>query len=75
MMKEFYRSPNGDRWLLYRDIHGGSLFVRHEANAASGGHTTDLDIGNFLAHLPRHPEHDALLRLIRTLVEGTIEPG
>jgi hypothetical protein len=75
MMKEFYRSPNGDRWLLCRDVHDGSLFVRHEANAASGGHTTDVNIGNFLSRLPRHPEHDALLRLIGTLVEGSVEPG
>jgi hypothetical protein len=74
-MREFYRSPNGDRWLLYRDIQSGGLLVRHEANAASGGHTTDLDIGNFLSCLPRHPEHDALLRLIGTLTEGGIEPG
>src|SRR3954470_87880 len=74
-MKEFYSSPNGDRWLLCRDVQSDSLFVRHEANAASGGHTTDVDIGNFLSCLPRHPEHDALLRLMGTLVEGSVEPG
>jgi len=74
-MKEFYSSPNGDRWLLCRDVHDSSLFVRHEANAASGGYTSDIDIGNFLTRSPRHPEHDALLRLIGTLVEGSVEPG
>jgi hypothetical protein len=74
-MKEFYRSSNGDRWLLCRNVQSGSLFVRHQANVASGGHTTDLDIENFLTCSPRHPEHDALLRLIGTLVEGSIKPG
>src|SRR5215208_5684576 len=57
----------------YRDIESGGLFVRHEANAASGGYTTDVDIRDFLTRLPRHPEHDALLRLIGTLVEGGIK--
>jgi len=74
-MKEFYRSPNGDRWLLARDMQTGSLFVRHEANPASGGYTSDLDIGSFLSQSPRHPQHDALLRLIGTVVEGSVEPG
>lgn len=73
-MKEFYRSSNGDRWLLYRDVQSGGLFVRHEANAASGGYTTDVDVGNFLTRSPRHPEHDALLRLIGTLIAGGVEP-
>jgi len=36
---------------------------------------TDLDIENFLTCSPRHPEHDALLRLIGTLVEGGVEPS
>jgi hypothetical protein len=74
-MKEFYRSSNGDHWLLWHDVQSGGLFVRHEANAASGGYTTDVDIENFITHSPRHPEHDALLRLIRTLAEGSVEPG
>jgi hypothetical protein len=75
VMKEFYSSPNGDRWLLCRDVHDGSLFVRHEANAASGGYTSDIEIGDFLVRSPRHPEHDALLRLIGTLIEGSVEPS
>lgn len=72
-MKEFYLSSNRDRWLLCRDVQSGSLFVRHQANAASGGHTTDIDIANFLSCLPRHPEHFALLRLVGTLIEGSAE--
>jgi hypothetical protein len=65
--RELYSSPNGDRWLLGCDPTG-RVFVRHEANAASGGQVTDLDIGAFLSRGPRHPEHQALLRLIATLV-------
>ena len=44
------------------------------SNRTSFGHLTDVDIGNFLVRLPRHPEHDALLRLIGTLIEGSVDP-
>jgi hypothetical protein len=71
--KEIYRSPNGDCWLLGRDPESGSLFVRHEANAASGGYSSDMELGEFLARSPRHPEHDALLRLIGTLLNDSTE--
>src|SRR5690349_13055114 len=33
-----YRSPNGDSWFLARDPATGAAFVRHHANAPSGGH-------------------------------------
>ena len=73
-MKEFYRSSNGDHWLLCRDVQSGTLFVRHQANATSGGLTTDIGIGYFLTCSPQHPEHDALLKLIGTLVEDSVKP-
>ena len=65
-----YSSPNGDRWLLGRDPATGDVFVRHEANVPSGGNRTDIDIGEFLSSGQRNPEHQALLRLIGTLVEN-----
>ena len=65
-----YSSPNGDRWLLRRDPATGDAFVRHEANIPSGGKRTDIDIGEFLSGGQRNPEHQALLRLIGTLVEN-----
>ena len=65
-----YNSPNGDRWLLKRDPASGDVFVRHEANVPSGGKRTDIDIGEFLSSGQRNPEHQALLRLIGTLVEN-----
>jgi len=63
-------SSNGDRWLLRRDPANGDVFVRHEANVPSGGKRTDIDIGEFLSRGQRNPEHQALLRLIGTLVEN-----
>jgi hypothetical protein len=60
---QLYRSPNGDTWFLARDPETGSAFVRHQANAPSGGQVTDIEISAFLGG-PRNPEHEALLRLI-----------
>jgi hypothetical protein len=67
-MRELYGSPNGDRWHLARDPATERVFVRHEANAPSGGQVTDIDIGTFVSRGPHNPEHRALLRLIATLV-------
>ena len=61
--RQLYRSPNGDTWFLARDPATGSAFVRHQANAPSGGQVTDIDLGAFLSG-PGSPEHEALLRLI-----------
>src|SRR5262249_26468790 len=68
--RELYSSPHGDRWFLRRDPATGSVFIRHEANAPSGGHATEMDIATFLSGGPRNPEHQALLQLIGTLVES-----
>lgn len=67
--RELYRSPNGDAWFLTRDPANGHAVVIHEANAPSGGHISQIEIGAFLSHGARGPEHQALLRLIGTLVE------
>ena len=68
--KELYRSPNGDRWSLIRDPALGRVFVRHEPNASSGGRASDIGVGDFLLRGGHGPEHQALLRLIGTLVVG-----
>jgi hypothetical protein len=62
-MRQLYRSQNGDSWFLARDPATGTAFVRHQANAPSGGHVTDIELGAFLSG-PQNPEHEALLRLI-----------
>jgi hypothetical protein len=66
--RELYCSPNGDRWFLARDFATGNVFIRHEANIPSGGRVTEIDIGTFLDGGERHPEHQALLRLLGTLL-------
>ena len=71
--RELYRSSNGDRWFLAREPETGRLFVRHEANFPSGGQVTDIDVGAFLGEGRHHPEHQALLHLIGTLVDGDPE--
>jgi hypothetical protein len=68
--RELYSSPNGDKWFLSVTPDTGIVFIRHEANVPSGGHVTEMDIGTFLSGGPRNPEHQALLHLIGTLVEG-----
>jgi hypothetical protein len=61
--RQLYRSPNGDSWSLARDPATGTAFVRHQANAPSGGQVTDIELAAFLSG-PRNPEHEALLRVI-----------
>jgi hypothetical protein len=68
--RRLYRSANGDTWSLAREPATGGVFVRHEANPASGGQVTDMDLGAFLGTDEQHPEHEALCRLIGTLVES-----
>ena len=68
--RELHRSPNGDRWSLVRAPASGRVFVRHEPNVSSGGRASDIGIGDFLLRGGHGPEHQELLRLIGTLVEG-----
>ena len=65
--RKLYSSPNGDRWYLMRD-GSGEVFIRHEANAASGGQVEHFEIGAFLSR-GSGPEQQELIRLIGTLVE------
>jgi hypothetical protein len=61
-------------WFLGRDPATGLAFVRHEANTPSGGQVTNMDIGTFLSE-PRHPQHEALLRLIGGLIPDRRQTG
>ena len=65
--RKLFESENGDRWYLIREP-GGAVFVRHEANLASGGHVAHLEVAAFLAS-GAGPEQQELLRWIGTLVE------
>jgi hypothetical protein len=68
--RKLYDSPNGDRWYLIREP-SGVMFVRHEANVASGGQVEHIALGEFLGR-GQGPEQQELVRLIGTLLE---EPG
>jgi hypothetical protein len=67
--RDFYRSSNGDRWQLVRDIDSGRSFVRHEPNLASGGRITETDVEEFLSRTGTSPENLALRALLRELGE------
>jgi hypothetical protein len=67
--REIYHSENGDRWLLCRD-DDGRVFVLHKANMSSGGAVTKIELGDFLGRGKAGPEHQALTRLIGSLVDG-----
>jgi hypothetical protein len=75
LSRQLYRSSNGDRWLLVREPATGRVFVRHEANLASGGQVADTEIGNFLTEGGAGPEKQELLRLIGSLVKDTEGPS
>jgi hypothetical protein len=67
--RELYRSPNGDTWFLAREPENGNAFIIHQPNAPSGGRLSPIELGAFLNTDIKGPEHQALLRLIGTLVE------
>jgi hypothetical protein len=67
--RELYRSPNGDTWYLGREPENGRAFVIHQPNSPSGGRLSHIELGEFLRGGAGGPEHQALLRLIGTLVD------
>lgn len=67
--RELYRSANGDTWFLGREPETGHAFVIHQPNAPSGGRLSPIGLETFLNAEPKGPEHQALLRLIGTLVD------
>jgi len=67
--RELYRSPNGDSWFLGREPRSGHAFVIHQPNAPSGGRLSPIELGEFLSTEGKGPQHQALLRLIGTLVD------
>jgi hypothetical protein len=67
--RELYRSPNGDGWFLGREPESGYAFVIHQPNGPSGGRLSHIELIDFLRGSSHGPEHQALLRLIGTLVD------
>jgi len=64
-----YQSSNGDAWVLTRGPASKPPAVKHEPNVSSGGQISYIDIGKFLRDGANGPEHQALLRLIGTLID------
>ena len=67
--RELYQSQNGDTWFLAREPTDGRAFIIHQPNAPSGGRISHIDLVTFLSNKADGSEHQALLRLIGTLVE------
>ena len=72
--REFYRASTGDRWFLCRG-RTGHVIVLHQANEAAGGHTTEIEVSEFLKAGNRTPERAALLHLIGELVSPADFPA
>jgi hypothetical protein len=66
----FCQSSNGDAWLLMHDPASKLPVVKHEPNVSSGGQISYTDIGKFLRDGANGPEHQALLKLIGTLMDN-----
>jgi len=58
----FYRSENGDQWVLVGGTVGST--VRHDANAASGGQSRDIPLEDFLPREGNTPQGQALRQLL-----------
>jgi hypothetical protein len=48
----------------------GRAFILHKANPSSGGKVSSIELGDFLGAGKAGPEHQALIRLIGSLVES-----
>jgi hypothetical protein len=66
--RQLYHSENGDRWFLCRR-DDGHVSILHKANVSSGGTATKIELGDFLERGKAGPEHQALTRLIGSLVD------
>lgn len=68
---EFHRSSNGDCWTLVHTADPVNTVVRHKANLPSGGHTTDVTVGDFLNTDGPGPEYAALRQLLEINEKGS----
>ena len=71
--RKLYGSSNGDAWYLCRG-RDGKIVVLHEANQASGGHSSQAEVGKFLS-TGKGPEQQALLQLIGELIDPNHLPN
>jgi hypothetical protein len=69
LSQNVYKSQNGDTWRLIRDTKSGEASVRHEANASSGGHVTEMSAEEFLSRAGSGPEYAAVRRSMAAWAE------
>jgi hypothetical protein len=69
-VKELYKSPNGDRWVLCKDS-SGRLVVTHHPNKPSGGRPSEIEVEVFLSQGGHGPEHRALVETLASLGSAT----
>ena len=72
--RTLYTSPSGDAWSLCRNQRG-DVVVAHQPDRASGGKSSEIDLGSFLAKGNQGPEHQALRQLIGELIESNSVPA
>lgn len=68
--EEFFRSCNGDLWLLGNDASTGQLMIVHRGNEPSGGHETQNSVAEFLDRKPFGPEQAALRAILEVAAEN-----
>jgi hypothetical protein len=68
--RELYRSPTGDSWYLGREPQNGRAFIIHQPSGPAGSRRSHIELATFLSGGANGPEHQALLRLIATLVDA-----
>jgi hypothetical protein len=72
--RTLYTSASGDAWSLCRN-RNGDVVVSHQPNRTSGGKSSGIDLGGFLAEANQGPEHQALRQLIGELIESNNVPA
>jgi hypothetical protein len=66
-----YENSSGDTWTLARDPASNLPVVKHQPNVNSGRKISYVPIGKFLRDGASGPEHQALLKLIGTLIDAS----
>jgi hypothetical protein len=65
--------PQGWQPVVIQGVDGRA-FIIHQPNSPSRGRLSHIDLTTFLSNKPEGPEHQALLRLIGTLVDVPCKP-
>ena len=70
-LRKLHSGPEREEWFLARDAASDRVFIRYQP--PDPAEPADFEVGEFLIRGVYGPEHQALLRLIGTLVDGSDE--